>query len=1674
MVQQITPSQITAEAQHIIFVGREYEQQRYARFLTQDTPWVFLITAEPGSGKSTLLRHLAAQTEKSIPVVLLDFAQPWLRTDILTILEKLAEQLQPSCGTTPFQNFKQELEKYRKSLHASGKKMDKMIMAAEQAYREQMQQVAQAKTEYREQEQAIADVVKAFYALVEMFQPERLVVILDTSEWLYDPGEDPGEDETNRVGEWLMNNLLLELHQRMQQRGRRCFFVIASRSRLHVDEKYKQDVIEHTLHPLEQAEVEQYLQQKGMQDPALCKQVYEISHGHPFSLMLIAELWQRQKEQPASFLTFLDKQQGLDTPALRDHLGERLLDKNLEEPLNELTRYGVLLRKFDLPMLQAVFPECFSKGKEPQQLNQLISAAYILPREEYYAFDDLMRETLATRVRIYEPEKWRMYHKKARDYLTTLVAGHGTPYPLNGYYHALASNEKSGMDEWIHAIRKAYADGTREVLGALFLVAYDKTLDLSPAACAVRAYEQGHFYYSDQQWDEALKHYQQALDFYTKAVDTRAENARVFYTEAEITAGQAKVYVGMADVQRFRPDRDLEAALDYYQHAYDLSVGMDEKGVDNLLAQAHRLHEIGEVLRLQERLEAALESYSKALAIFQGFGYYQDMAYVHRSMAAALAQLSPNQKEAAIEHYQQALELLPGEGDPAGRAEMCKALGDLQRERQNWTTALQTYEQGLCFYQRDNNLVGQATLYQRMGEAEQASGKENTALAYYAKALEFYAHRKEELKGRSKEDVDYVTVQAGKADAYRAIGRIEQQQRHWDNALKNYEFAANVYRELGDEAKREDVGKARWETLRCIEWLKAIDERAVQKLWECLDRRDHRGAAYMCQQIGEELREHREDIALVLEAYQHARWYYGQASDEPGQAYASQQIAEIERSWGGLETAYADYQLALRAYSDGNDKPGMAYICQRMGEVEQLRGDSEQALQSFGDACKYYQQVGDKAREAYVQKVSGKIEQARGNWEKARIYYQAALALYQDLSDRAGEADVCKALGEIEQASANWSGAQKQFEAAKKIYHEELKDRLAEAYLCRVIGDVLLVQQQWEMARQSYDQALSFYGQGEMPAEQAHIYQGRGDALRKYGKPDKALNDYQESVRLYEMLKDDSGAVAVYRARAEIQWTRDLEAAQENARKAQILELIAGDQQTTPAPPLVAFARVTLKKDGQGFADKEYALQVRIAQKQREEPGSKEAGAESEKVRAVVDPLVIVIRLHADSTITWLEREDAQLLYNSRDSEQQVEFPFKMKAARHHTLDVDFTHKQRWVGTIHLKLDAVGQPLPHSAPKSPVTEQKVNLPLYDDFRVDVLLRVRLNGNGKYSAEVTVDRGNTYEPFSIELTEDEVASHTENLQEAIERVSQQQFGRKSFDTALAKLAEEGKDAWESIFKKGKAAIRGALKEEATIQAVVDKLDKFSVPWELLYDGPLGEGKVDVSRFWGMRYHIVRLLPCNSDDLVIKTPQSPTIGLIINKDLGGAREELGTLEKLKDQEKILLTLLRELDNHHHDDELEYLIRFLCEEELHILHLACHATANKPGDPYLVVSNDFQIRLGHLRNRNFEIKHHPLVVLNACLTGPINPLYASNWATLFWERGARGVLATEARVPDIFAARFLKKLYEGLLSGEPIGDELFRTRRYFWEEEHNPGGLVYALYASPSLKIEKTVSG
>ncbi len=360
-----------------------------------------------------------------------------------------------------------------------------------------------------------------------------------------------------------------------------------------------------------------------------------------------------------------------------------------------------------------------------------------------------------------------------------------------------------------------------------------------------------------------------------------------------------------------------------------------------------------------------------------------------------------------------------------------------------------------------------------------------------------------------------------------------------------------------------------------------------------------------------------------------------------------------------------------------------------------------------------------------------------------------------------------------------------------------------------------------------------------------------------------------------------------------------------------------------------------------------------------------------------------------------------------------------------------------------------------------------SLPPLDVLPVHTHMTI-LPSSGEYMAYVITDMGTAAE-IPVRLKPHDVKNLNSLLQGAIQQVAGS-FGKgNAYETALAELARMGNYAFQRIFPdtSSQETIQDALNAGTFVQ-IVSK--DFFIPWDLLYDGPL-DARAHISYYWGMNHIISRTIIQNVRRGVYAPAKRPKVGLVTSDRLAYVeKQEIPALRELHRRRRIQLIPLRSLSATQRSDELAELGRFL-GQELQVIHFACHAYEQDPLEQsFLFITHDFSISMIDFVVSKYELKYNPLVILNACLTSTINPLHTSSWAEKLWERGARGVLATDFRVPDWFAASFSEVLYQHLLCGMPIGETLLTTRWHFWREQSNPLGLAYAMYSPPSIQVAR----
>jgi hypothetical protein len=365
-----------------------------------------------------------------------------------------------------------------------------------------------------------------------------------------------------------------------------------------------------------------------------------------------------------------------------------------------------------------------------------------------------------------------------------------------------------------------------------------------------------------------------------------------------------------------------------------------------------------------------------------------------------------------------------------------------------------------------------------------------------------------------------------------------------------------------------------------------------------------------------------------------------------------------------------------------------------------------------------------------------------------------------------------------------------------------------------------------------------------------------------------------------------------------------------------------------------------------------------------------------------------------------------------------------------------------------------------------------------DYRPDIQLRI-WPAEERYRADV-IDEFRCSQ-IRIDVTSGDVVRlatlMAQKIQEVSNNVDDLKFSPKQSREALEALAKTGHEVFVEVFGEYENDMRNLIEtsrraDRPLILQITS--EGFAIPWELMYPDSL-DLPLSFKKFWGFDHVVSRIVALSSRPAAfvaneIRYAARPRVGLLANLTLQSvASDELPYFEQLSKRTVVKLDTLERLDPKLHAEGMRTFKAFL-GQPLDITHFACHGSRNSQDDrlQQIVLSDEFAITLGDMLAYDIALGSHPLVVMNGCETGNVNPQYAFHFAAYFMKKGARGLVGTECEVPDEFATRFAQSLYSKLLKGRPLGEAVLRTRHDFLKRRRNPLGLIYCSYAPPSIRL------
>lgn len=303
-----------------------------------------------------------------------------------------------------------------------------------------------------------------------------------------------------------------------------------------------------------------------------------------------------------------------------------------------------------------------------------------------------------------------------------------------------------------------------------------------------------------------------------------------------------------------------------------------------------------------------------------------------------------------------------------------------------------------------------------------------------------------------------------------------------------------------------------------------------------------------------------------------------------------------------------------------------------------------------------------------------------------------------------------------------------------------------------------------------------------------------------------------------------------------------------------------------------------------------------------------------------------------------------------------------------------------------------------------------------------------------------------------------------------------------DKVAAVIAQSGQRLYRHLFSNSaetdlrklvlqlEAAAAAAPKSRPLRLMVVT--NRLSLPWQYLHPvGPV----VDAARFWGMQFSLSVLRVNNAAKEKAVADRGSDVRKVLFAHYGVSGDP--TVALAEKQAALLLKMpLAEADLVKVDTGADLLAKVSAQRKaigaiVTFLH-ASSGSADMPpnlqfNDGDIVTSDSLENLLNKVSAEEQDLRYlagGPLVILNACETGPARNLPHVKLQNALFLLGAQGVVVTEVSVWVSLGHEVATQLIERLARGEPVGDALTAVRRTL-QEKRNPLGLLYVYYGDPA---------
>ncbi len=297
----------------------------------------------------------------------------------------------------------------------------------------------------------------------------------------------------------------------------------------------------------------------------------------------------------------------------------------------------------------------------------------------------------------------------------------------------------------------------------------------------------------------------------------------------------------------------------------------------------------------------------------------------------------------------------------------------------------------------------------------------------------------------------------------------------------------------------------------------------------------------------------------ALEAGQRAISMFINLHDELRIAHTQFTIGLIYIALGDLKSAETEIRDALTGYKRTNDFKGVISCLSRISNIETIRGDYSKSIEHLQDALFHASNLGESKQKAFLYGNLGERFLMLGNWKEA----ERNLLLNTGLNRQAeNEINLCKGLLSLgyvyylkreftkaketyiesltliqknncvrelaiyHEFSGELAFAQKDYQSAYEHYTKaiEIGEKIAPhsgiiSQTYRLLADLQVAEKKYDLALNSCDKALKVSISLGERLEEAACYRILGQIYTVRGEKDKARENFEKSLSIFEEIK---------------------------------------------------------------------------------------------------------------------------------------------------------------------------------------------------------------------------------------------------------------------------------------------------------------------------------------------------------------------------------------------------------------------------------------------------------------------------------------------------------------------------------------------------------------------------